>query len=155
MIGIDAEVYILYEDEILIKSRWKKLTWGTIFVSFHFLFSLMNDLPLLWTELLSFQVEKVWFSYKKTSISFLDLNPSFETVIFRIFPLAIFSILYKAFDENFFHHCLILHSTCSVGNMYNSCNKQKDSALDVVILFNLFLRVHFLYLWKFSLLSPI
>lgn len=54
LIGIDAEVYILYEDKILLKSRWKKLTWGIIL--FHFLFFFcLNDVLLFWTELLSFQ----------------------------------------------------------------------------------------------------
>lgn len=34
LIGIDAEVYILYEDKVLLKFRAKKLTWGTICVQF-------------------------------------------------------------------------------------------------------------------------
>lgn len=45
LIGTDAEVYILYEDKVLLKSREKKtLTWGTIFVQF---FPFMNDISVM------------------------------------------------------------------------------------------------------------
>lgn len=53
LIGIDAEVYILYEDKVLLKSREKKIDEAPLLFIF---FPFMDDVPLLWTELLSFQV---------------------------------------------------------------------------------------------------
>lgn len=44
LIGIDAEVYILYEDKVLLKSREKKVD-----SSYHFssVFPFINKIPLL------------------------------------------------------------------------------------------------------------
>lgn len=134
LIGIDAEVYILYEDKVLLKSR-EKQSWLEAPLLFSFSFygwhpSVMNRTAVISSIkiLILFLVQEK----KENSISFLDLNPSFETVISRFSHwLFLASCIHnKAFDEQFlFHHCLILRSTSSVGNMYDSCNKKKKTVL--------------------------
>lgn len=52
LIGIDSEVYILYEDKVLLNSRENKRIQTPFF-------SFLNDIHLLWTESQSFQVLKV------------------------------------------------------------------------------------------------
>lgn len=96
LIGINAEVYILYEDKVLFKSSGKKKQKVDLRHCFCSVFPFMNNISVKSRNVISSIKVLILFlvQEKKNRFCFLDLNPSFETVISRFSLWLFFGIFY-------------------------------------------------------------